>query len=254
MNSVDRNAGEGASTTNARAIVHERSRARVAAGARRRHACNEEVAGVTGSLRALERFVRPTPERCQRCESALSARHRHAFDDAERSLVCICAACAQFESGAPGRFRLVPEAARGASSWTPDDAAWRALGVPKGLVFFVYHSARACWVAHLPTPFGAMQASISLDAAAALAAGNTLVRGIEPDVEALLVRHWRGRPCQCYAVPIDICYELVAIMRGKFRGCNGRHAIEEKVAEFFADLERQCRARPALEAGGRDEL
>jgi hypothetical protein len=209
---------------------------------------------VTGSLRALERFVRPTPERCQRCESALSARHRHAFDVTERSLVCICTACALLESRAPlGRVRLVPESARGASSWAPDDAAWQALGIPKGLVFFVYHSARARWVAHLPTPFGALEADIAPEASGALAAGSTLLRSIQPDVEALLVRNWRGRPCQSYAVPIDICYELVAIVRGKFRGCNGRRAIEEKVAEFFADLERQCRARPATEAGGRDE-
>ncbi len=210
------------------------------------------MTGAPGASR-LERFARkaaaPPPaataaERCGLCAAAVPDDHRHLVELTRRALVCACRACALLfdrrEAGG-ARYRLVPDRVRALGGFVLDDVRWASFGVPVGVAFFLRSGPAGGVVAFFPSPLGATEAPLAPDAWAALEADNPVLRGLETDVEALLVRRIGGAREQWIA-PVDDCYRLVGIIRTHWKGLGGG-PVWPHVERFFAELRR--RAVPA---------
>ena len=189
----------------------------------------------------------PAEERCELCGSALPEQHRHVADIERRTLLCTCRACAVLlgRSGAGGtHFRLVPERVRALDGLRLDEERWAALQLPVDLVFFLRSSAAGRVVALYPSPLGATESQLALGAWAELERDNPVLSELEPDVEALLVNRARGGREQ-FVAPIDRCYELVALIRARWRGLGGGDEVWREIERFFERL----RAQAGTEAG-----
>jgi hypothetical protein len=113
-------------------------------------------------------------------------------------------------------------------------------GVPVGLVFFIRPSKLGRFVAIYPSASGAAEAEISEDAWAAVEAKSALVRSIEGDVEALLVRRGPDGSATVLVVPIDACYELIALLQHRRRGIDGGDDAREAVDSFLGALTQRA--------------
>lgn len=168
----------------------------------------------------------PVEERCELCGEALPGEHRHVADVASRSLLCCCRGCAVLlgrEGAGGGHYQLVPER-RVLLAESPLDV--EELDLPIGLAFLFFSSAVGRVVALYPSPAGATESLLPIDAT---------LDGFEPDVEALLVRRTGGPP-EHYLVPIDDCYALVALIRTHWQGLNGGEDVRRGLARFFDEL------------------
>lgn len=201
------------------------------------------------SLPTLERFVRRAKSakfaragtQCELCGARMPEEHRHVVDRTARRLLCACTACVvAFDGDIPGRFRTVPGRLRVVRDASIDTTALDALSVPVGLAFFFRSSALERWVAVFPSVAGPTEAELPPEAWSGLEARSALARGISPDVEALLVHRTRDARCSGYLVPVDQCYELIALLRRHWRGIDGGDDVRRAIAGFFAQLEERC--------------
>jgi hypothetical protein len=126
-----------------------------------------------------------------------------------------------------------------------DEARWEALQIPVRVAFFFNNSDMDRVVAFYPSPAGATESLLPLEAWAEVVAANPVMTDLVPDVEALLVRR-AGEGFECFLVPIDACYELVGLVRMHWKGFDGGEEAWEAIDGFF-DAVRD-RSRPA--AGG----
>lgn len=186
-------------------------------------------------------------ERCELCAEPLEGGHRHVVDLDRRSLCCACRPCAilfERQGAGAGRYRTVPERVCVDPDGL-DEGRWEALSIPVRLAFVFFNSSMDRWVAFYPSPAGATESELGLEAMSALILSSRLVRSIEPDVEALLVRGRRpGGAQEAYLVPIDRCYDLVALVREGWRGFDGGDEVRAKLDAFFERLRLQSRALP----------
>ena len=196
------------------------------------------------SLAALHKFAsaaRPKTvveaERCELCSVSLPPQHRHLLETASRKVVCACDPCAlRFQNVIGGRFKLVPRDARVLPNFQISDQEWDALALPINLAFFFYSTPSAKIIAMYPSPAGATESLLPLTAWETLAAKNSDLGEMLPDVEALLV----NRVCDTRAyfiAPIDKCYELVGTIRKHWKGLSGGEDVWHEVEKFFARLE-----------------
>lgn len=185
----------------------------------------------------------PATEACDLCAQPVPPHHRHLLDVETGELQCVCQACSLLFDRKPaggGHYRLVPDRARRVEGFVLDDATWDELAIPVGLAFF-YHCSREGRVrAFYPAPMGATESLLGLDAWAGLEGANPVLRGLEPDVEALLVRRI-GTDREHWIVSIDCCYRLVAVLRTRWQGLGGGPEVWKGIAEFFDELGRQAR-------------
>lgn len=186
----------------------------------------------------------PQPEEaCDLCAQPVPPRHRHLLDVETGELQCVCRACSLLfdrKAAGGGHYRLVPDRARRVEGFVLDDATWEELAIPVGLAYF-YHCSREERVrAFYPAPMGATESLLGLDAWTELEAANPVLRELEPDVEALLVRRI-GADREHWLVPIDCCYRLVAVLRTHWKGLGGGPEVWKGIAEFFDELDRQAR-------------
>lgn len=194
------------------------------------------------ALTSLERFTERARraaegERCDLCGLAIAERHRHIVDRTDRRLLCACDACGfAFVGAVAGRFRTVPDRVRVAASDAIGTSELQALGVPVGLAFFFRSSTLGRWTGVFPSPAGPTEAELPDGAWEELAEKSALVRQIEDDVEALLVRCERNGRSTVLAVPIDVCYELTAVLRKGWRGIDGGDEARRALDAFFAEL------------------
>jgi hypothetical protein len=190
-------------------------------------------------------------EHCDLCSAPIPPEHRHILDVASRELMCTCRPCAilfdRSAAGAGGRhYRLVPDRRLRIEDFAMDDVAWAELRLPVDLAFFFHSSPAERVLAFYPSPMGATESLLELDAWRSLEADNPLLRTLEPDVEALLVDRARGARHH-HLVPISDCFELVGLIRTRWRGLTGGREVWEEIARFYDGLD--ARARPA----GRDD-
>jgi hypothetical protein len=194
-----------------------------------------------GALNALRRFVRPRApqERCELCSAALAADHSHLVDLSSRRLTCACEPCAILFSGqGAGKYRRVPRRVQFLSDFRLSDVAWEGLQLPINLAFFLHNSAAGRVIAFYPSPAGATESLVTLEAWQALVEDNPVLREFEPDVEALLVNRVREAR-ECYRAGIDRCYELVGLIRTHWRGLSGGQEVWDEVGRFFAGLKER---------------
>jgi Family of unknown function (DUF5947) len=182
-------------------------------------------------------------EQCDLCSESVPPGHRHLLELDSRRLLCACRACSILfdRSGAGGgHYRLVPDRCRFVPDFDLDDAFWRSLGIPVEMAFFFNSSAAGRVVAFYPSPLGATESLLSIDAWDELAERNSVLSELEPDVEALLVNRTGGAR-EHWLLPVDRCYELVGLMKTRWKGFRGGTEVWEALDEFFDGIRRSAK-------------
>jgi Family of unknown function (DUF5947) len=173
-------------------------------------------------------------ERCDICHAPIPDDHRHLLALEERRIVCSCEPCWALHSGDP-EYR--PAGMR--TVWLADfelsDERWASFQIPIGLAFFMRSTVTGGVVAFYPSPAGATESELSLEAWDALVAENPSLTDLDPDAEALVVNRISA-PAQYVVAPIDKCYALVGLIKSRWEGISGGAAVEQAVPEFFAAL------------------
>jgi Family of unknown function (DUF5947) len=193
----------------------------------------------------LRRFARPRPpvERCDLCSAPLAPTHRHLLEPATRQMRCSCDPCSILFSGREdARFRRVEPKAELLTDFRLPDAQWEDFHLPINLAYFVPSSVAGRVQAYFPSPAGATESLLTLDAWEALAAENRVLDALEADVEALLVNRL-GRTRAHYLVSIDECFTLVGLIRTHWRGLSGGTAVWDEIGRFMSGLD--ARSQPA---------
>jgi hypothetical protein len=197
-----------------------------------------------GGLRRFVAGAAPPPppteriERCEMCAEPIGEWHGHVVDVEGRGLMCTCRPCALLftqDGAARGRYRTVPERYRYAANVPLAEATWDSIGIPVAMAFFFSNSALGQTVAFYPSPAGATESLLSLEAWTDLLAATPTLADVLPDVEALLV-HKSANGFECFAVPIDACYQLVGLVRMHWKGFDGGEDAWTAIHEFFAGL------------------
>lgn len=186
----------------------------------------------------------PVPEQCGLCATPLSDEHRHMLDLPTGSLICCCQACSILfdrKAAGAGHYQLVPPDAFSVPDFLLDDGQWDALRLPVDMAFFYRSTPADRILAFYPSPVGATQSLLDLAAWAQLEDANPVLRSMEPDVQALLVNRARGAR-SVWITPIDRCYELVAVIRTRWRGLGGGEEVWSGVDDFFSRLDTRARA------------
>jgi hypothetical protein len=216
-------------------------RLRTIAEARRR---SEQL----GRLRSLARgqagldraTVGRPPERCDICGTTVPDDHRHLLHLVERRIVCACEACWALHSGDP-EYRPAGMRTLWLEQFDCDDELWGRFQIPIGLAFFMRSSVSNGVVAFYPSPAGATESELDLEAWDELVARNPALGDLEPDAEALIVNRMAAPP-QYAVAPIDECYRLVGLVKTRWEGISGGAAIEQAVPEFFTALRAKAGA------------
>ncbi|MFG2819296.1 DUF5947 family protein [Kitasatospora sp. NPDC048365] len=198
----------------------------------------------TALLRRLREPAPPQPERCAFCGQRVPQQHRHLVDTEEQALTCVCTACGllfQQPGAAGGRYRGVPDRHLVDPDLRIGEEAWAALGIPVGTAFLFRNSRQDRLVVLYPGPGGATESEPDEAAWRTVLGDSPLAAVLEPDVEALLLRHGEDG-VRCHLVPIDACYELVGRLRRCWRGFDGGAEARAELDAFFAGLAE--RARP----------
>jgi hypothetical protein len=200
-------------------------------------------------LTALTRFVRPAPkqapvEKCEMCSQELAPGHSHIVNLETRSLMCACRACYLLflqPGAAQGKFKAVPDRYLRLQSAEFTPQRWETLQVPVGMAFFFFNSALGRVSGFYPSPAGATESLLPLDAWREISSADPIIQTMEADVEALLVRRGRDASFECFLVPIDSCYELTGIVRRRWRGFDGGEEARRDIDGFFDALREKRR-------------
>lgn len=200
------------------------------------------MSSATGQWRRMARRQDPSPaafaeERCDLCATPIPSRHAHLFDSTSGRLRCACQACAMVldrAAASGGRYRRVPDRRRELAALAHDDARWAELGIPVALAFLV-RTGDGDALAIFPGALGPTDAPIRADAWAAIERAYPEVGAMESDVEAVLVNRVRGAR-ECWVVPIDVCYRLVALVRARWQGLSGGREVWPEIERFFEQI------------------
>jgi hypothetical protein len=189
-------------------------------------------------VKTLRRFRerRSYQEKCEFCGVGLEPGHRHLLEVAKNRIICTCSHCAlRFQDVVAGRFKLIPREIRNLSDFNLSEAEWESLALPINLAFFFYSTPQGKMSAMYPSPAGATESLLPLTAWDSFTEKNSVLATMKPDVEALLVNRV-GTKCEYYLVPIDVCFELVGLIRVHWRGLSGGDKVWEEVDRFFSTL------------------
>ena len=162
---------------------------------------------------------------------------------ATREILCVCRPCAilfDSEAASEGRYRIVPDRLLNLADFEMPEAQWENLRVPVDMAFFFYNTPAGKVVAYYPSPMGPTESLLELDTWEDLESRNPVLRGMQRDVEALLVNRARGAS-EHFLVPIDECYKLVGLIRTRWRGFSGGREVWDDITRFFEDLGKRAR-------------
>jgi hypothetical protein len=193
---------------------------------------------MTQSFQALRNFVKPKEslERCELCSLALAPEHQHLIVPEGRQILCSCNACALlFSDRQDARFKRIPRQTRFLDHFEITDSEWDSLLIPIGMAFFFYSTAEKKMITLYPSPAGAMESLLALEAWEQISQKNSLVQNMQSDVEALLVNRVSSAR-EYYIAPIDVCFKLVGIIRANWRGLSGGTEAWNEIRAFFSDL------------------
>jgi Family of unknown function (DUF5947) len=189
----------------------------------------------------LRRFTQPRTalKRCELCSAGLAIEHRHLLEMSNRKIVCACDGCAlRFQAVLDGRFRLIPRGVRAFPDLNWTDLEWESLALPINLAFFFQSASEKRSKAMYPSPAGATESLLPLAAWDSLVAHNPILANMEPDVEALLVNRV-GTKREYYLAPIDVCFELVGLIRVHWRGFSGGEIVWTEIDKFFSRFQTE---------------
>ena len=158
-----------------------------------------------------------------------------------------------------GRYVSIPDRYLSDPARQLSLAEWGSLQIPVGLAFFLRTSRSAGITAFYPSPAGATECELNLEAWARIAADHPLLSAAAPDVEAILISRdpllepgtdtqqpeSAGSPDQpateAFLVPIDACYELAGRMRLLWRGFDGGAEARQSIADFLGRVRQRSR-------------
>lgn len=215
---------------------------------------NLSLGGRETVFTTLRRFARPRPtlKRCELCSVGLAAEHRHMLEMSNRQIVCACDSCAlRFQTVLGGRFKLIPRDVCSLPELNLTDAEWESLALPIDLAFFFRTTPENRTKAMYPSPAGATESLLPLKAWDVLVAHNLALARMEPDIEALLVNRVETKR-EYYLAPIDVCFELVGLIRMHWRGLAGGEVVWREVDNFFARLQMESRSELVTPLESRD--
>ncbi len=191
---------------------------------------------------ARRRETRPPTEQCELCSAEIPENHRHLLELAKNTLVCVCRPCSILfgdPNAGSGKYRIVPSRYLLLPDFQMTDEQWEELTIPVNMVY-IFHSTLANRImAFYPSPAGAIESTLSLQGWDALVNSNAILKDLEPDVEALLINRVESYR-EHYIVPIDTCYELVGLIRLKWKGLSGGEEVWKAIAGFFASLRKRA--------------
>ena len=211
------------------------------------------------------------------CAAEIPAGHSHLADVEQSTLICACRACYLLfthSQAGRGRYRAVPDRYRSDPAHPLSVADWDALEIPVGLAFFLRRSAGGEVTAFYPSPAGATECRLDLQAWQRIEGSHPMLTAAAPDVEAILISRadagdsrptsrddvGDSRPTHradaaehgpisrgdagvdCFLVPIDACYELAGRMRLLWRGFDGGSEARASIAEFLDAVRSRSRA------------
>ncbi len=199
------------------------------------------------SFAALRRFAhaRLPVERCELCSAALAQEHPHLIELATRQIVCACDPCATlFDGSRGGRYRRVSRRAWFLPDLKIEDAQWDTLMIPINMAFFFYSSVQGKMITLYPSPAGAVESLLPVEAWNEIAEENPVLGELQPDIEALLVNRighaHATSPAEYYIAPIDQCFRLVGLIRMHWKGLSGGSEVWEEIARFFSALKSRA--------------
>jgi len=196
------------------------------------------------SLRQFARTRRPAArpdERCELCSAALAHEHSHLVEIVSRQIVCACEACATlFDGQAGSKYRRVSRRAQLLANFTMTDAQWENLLIPINMAFFFRSSIEGKMVTLYPSPAGAVESLLPLDAWDEIVLENPVLNHLQSDIEALLVNRvghaHELSGAEYYIAPIDECYRLVGMIRANWKGLSGGTEVWAEIGRFFTEL------------------
>src|ERR1700677_1138950 len=197
-----------------------------------------------GTLRQFTRVrgltLRAT-EDCEVCSAGLAQEHPHLVEITSRQILCACDACAMlFDGMERSKYKRVSRHAQYLSDFEMTDGQWESLLIPINMAFFFGSSNEGRVIALYPSPAGAVESLLPLEAWNEIAASNRALSRLLPDVEALLVNrvgHAHGlTAAEYYIAPIDECYKLVGLIRTNWKGLSGGSEVWTEIGRFFSEL------------------
>lgn len=208
---------------------------------------NEQLPGMEQAIGALRQFARPRRasaeplERCELCSAGLAHEHPHLVELATRSIVCACDACALlFDNTATGKYKRVSRRALRLADFEMAAAQWDALLIPINMAFFFRSRLENRVVALYPSPAGAVESLLPMEAWQQIEQSHAALLQLKPDIEAFLVNrvgHAHGlAQAEYYIAPIDDCYRLVGVIRMHWKGLSGGTEVWTEIGRFFSEL------------------
>jgi len=183
----------------------------------------------------LRRFVAArTVEPCDLCSKAIPPQHSHLLERDSRRILCVCQGCA-LALADTAHYCEVPPRTDVLHDFRLSDAEWNAFQIPIDMVFLFHSTTAGRPMAIYPSPAGATESLLSLDAWSRMVEANKVLAQFRPDVEALLVNRTNGSR-EYYRVSIDRCYALVGLIRKHWRGLSGGAEVWDAVHDYFARL------------------
>ena len=196
------------------------------------------------SEKAAKAAAEAAQEHCDLCGEPIPPEHRHLLEISTREMMCACRPCSILfdkEAASEGRYRLVPDRRLFLEDFEMSDAQWESLRIPVDMAFFFYSAPAERVVAFYPSPMGPTESLLKLGAWKELEKANPVLKGMERDVEALLVNRARGAR-EHFLVPMDKCYSLVGLIRTRWRGFTGGQEVWEEIGLFFEELRRRSKS------------
>ena len=145
-----------------------------------------------------------------------------------------------FDGMERSKYKRVSRRAEYLADFEMTDGQWESLLIPINMAFFFRSSVEGREIALYPSPAGAVESLLSLEAWNEIAESNQALKSLLPDVEALLVNrvgyaHGLAR-AEYYIAPIDECYKLVGLIRSNWKGLSGGAEVWTEIGRFFSDL------------------
>src|SRR5919107_3514091 len=194
--------------------------------------------------KATKAAAEAAQEHCDLCSEPIPPEHRHLLEVSTREMMCACRPCSilfDSEAASEGKYRLMPDRRLFLEDFEMSDVQWESLRVPVDMAFFFYSTPAERVVAFYPSPMGPTESLLKLGAWDELEKANPVLKGMERDVEALLVNRARGAR-EHFLVPMDKCYSLVGLIRTRWRGFTGGQEVWEEIGLFFEDLRRRSKS------------
>ncbi len=185
------------------------------------------------------------PERCDLCGTELAADHRHLLHLEERRILCACEPCVAIRAG-EGPYRPTGNRLLWLAELELPDDLWARLRIPIGLAFFLRSSSVGAVVGLYPSPAGAAESELTLEAWDELLAANPVLASLEEDIEGLIVNR-TAEPHQYAIAPIDECYRLVGTVKASWEGISGGGAVERVVPAFLEELRERAERQLGVE-------